>query len=190
MLASIDNWRFISLLSVLSLVASVLTLTLIAYDRFFGIVFAMKAHMSERKAKTSIIVVWLCSVIVGSPLLFFRILNKRQWKDHLELWCDDEWPVEQILDPTTNTTRTEMPWRTAYYTGVSVVLFFMPMLVMSVAYSVIIWTLKTQTAPGENVPRNNSGQNRARKKVWDIYSETLLIRKPCLQGDYCKKSYT
>ncbi|XP_067672411.1 substance-P receptor-like [Haliotis asinina] len=171
--------KFNTFAHVLSLVASVLTLTLIAYDRFFGIVFAMKAHMSERKAKTSIIVVWVCSVIVGSPLLFFRILNRRQWKDHLELWCDDDWPVSHILDPVTNTTRVEMPWRTAYYTGVSVVLFFMPMLVMSIAYSVIIWTLKTQTAPGENVPRNNSGQNRARKKVIFMLVVILVVFAVC-----------
>ncbi|ESO98043.1 hypothetical protein LOTGIDRAFT_174447 [Lottia gigantea] len=150
-------------ISVVSLVASVLSLTLIAYDRFFGIVFAMKAHMSERKAKTSLLIIWLISSIVGSPILMYRRLKEREWADHTEQWCDDEWPVYVYYD--NNATVTTMPLRKAYYTSVTVVLYFIPMLIMIVAYSVIIWTLKTQTTPGEHVPGGNRNQQRARRKV-------------------------
>ncbi|XP_041364378.1 substance-P receptor-like [Gigantopelta aegis] len=171
--------RVNSFAHVLSLVASVLSLSLIAYDRFFGIVFAMKAHMSEKKAKTSLIFVWLCSTIVGCPVLVFRKLKSRQWANHLELWCDDDWPVEETFDPVTNSTKFDMPLRTAYYTGVSVVLFFVPLVVMTAAYSVIIWTLKTKTAPGEISSGYYSAQNRARKKVILMLLMILAVFAVC-----------
>ena len=41
---------FVDVYIVLSLVSSILTLTLIACDRFFGIVFAMKARVTERRS--------------------------------------------------------------------------------------------------------------------------------------------
>ena len=58
--------------SVLSLVASILTLTLISCDRFFGIVFALKARLTQRRWKTFILVLWIIAVSISAPLLFYR----------------------------------------------------------------------------------------------------------------------
>lgn len=67
---------FNSFAQVTSLVSSILSLTLVACDRFFGIVFAMKAHIIERKAKPVIIAVWVISVAVASPLLVYRRVHE------------------------------------------------------------------------------------------------------------------
>ena len=53
-----------------------MTLTFIACDRFFGIVFAMKAHFIERRASCTIVVLWLLALAVASPLLLYRELFK------------------------------------------------------------------------------------------------------------------
>ena len=58
--------------AVLSLVSSILTLTLISCDRFFGIVFAMKARMTERRSPWFILGVWICAIGISSPLLIYR----------------------------------------------------------------------------------------------------------------------
>ena len=76
---------FFSLLSVLSLVCSILTLTLIACDRFFGIVFAMKAHFTERRARTCLVLVWFGALAVSWPLLQYRQQFKRHWMNHTEV---------------------------------------------------------------------------------------------------------
>ena len=85
-------YLFIYLFSVVSLVASVFTLSLIALDRFYGIVFALKAHITERRAQKSLLFVWLCAVVVGSPILVYRNLHTTEWRDHVEKWCNDKWP--------------------------------------------------------------------------------------------------
>lgn len=76
---------FLLVVVVLSLVSSILTLMLIACDRFFGIVFALKARLTERRSSTFIVVVWIASFIISAPLLFYRGQFTRQWLNHTEV---------------------------------------------------------------------------------------------------------
>ena len=151
--------------SVLSLVASILTLTFIACDRFFGIVFSMKAHFIERRARYTILGLWFCSIAVAAPMLVYRNLFEVRWKDHIEQWCDDNWPVVMAKDPLTNVTVPTIPARKIYYTFVCVVLFFLPTLLMTAAYAVIIWTLWSTQVPGERISKDIRVQTKLRKKV-------------------------
>lgn len=153
----------LSFFAVLSLVASVLSLTQIAYDRFFGIVFALRARMTERRASISLVIIWIFSIIVALPVLVYRQLKSREWLDHTERWCDDDWPVEEEV--VGNFTRTTMPLRTAYFVSVSVVLYFIPMVVMSLAYGVIILKLKTTHIPGEIMDKRDEQQAKTKRKV-------------------------
>lgn len=151
-----------SLLSVTSLVSSILSLTLVACDRFFGIVFAMKAHIIERKAKPVIIAVWVISVAVASPLLVYRRVHERHWKNHVERWCDDsDWSI----DSGDGESHFHKPSRVAYWTFVSVILFFIPIIAMIGAYCGIIKTLWSTKIPGERVYKENLVQNKMKRKV-------------------------
>lgn len=151
-----------SLLSVTSLVSSILSLTLVACDRFFGIVFAMKAHIIERKAKPVIIAVWVISVAVASPLLVYRRVHERHWKNHVERWCDDsDWSI----DMGDGESHFHKPSRVAYWTFVSVILFFIPIIAMIGAYCGIIKTLWSTKIPGERVYKENLVQNKMKRKV-------------------------
>jgi len=80
-------------LSVLVLVASMLTLGVISCDRFFGVVFAMKARVTTRRPSLVIAGVWVAAVAVSCPMLFYRRQMTRQWLNHTEIWCADDWPV-------------------------------------------------------------------------------------------------
>jgi len=90
--ATLKCFRYVTWCAVLSLVSSILTLTLIACDRFFGIVFAMKARVTERRSTLLIALVWILAVVLSSPILVYRRQFVRQWLDHTEIWCDDTWP--------------------------------------------------------------------------------------------------
>ena len=82
----------------MALVSSILTMMLIACDRFFGVVFAMKAYLTDRRPATSIVFVWLCAVGIASPLLVYRKQLSRTWLDHKEIWCEDTWPLDQVYN--------------------------------------------------------------------------------------------
>lgn len=168
--------------AVLSLLASVLSLTLIAYDRFFGIVFAMRAHMTDKRASISLIFIWLVSFLVALPILLYRQQKSRQWLDHFEVWCDDTWPGKYDEDKIRIETTNSMKMRSAYFISVSVIMYFIPMLVMGIAYAVIIHKLWISTIPGELVDSRVQQQARTKKKVpllqlicWCIHSLPIYI---------------
>ena len=152
------------MLAVLALVSTILTLTLIACDRFFGVVFAMKARLTVRRANVFITCIWICSLIISSPLLLFRQQISRDWLDHREIWCADTWPVVVTLDPVTHALSVTRPSCTAYYTFVSVVLYFVPVVVMTGAYSIIVFKMKYTRIPGEQVAADARTQDTIKKK--------------------------
>ena len=154
-----------SSLTVFSLVSSVLTLTLISCDRFFGIVFAMKAHLTERKALPLIAVIWVVSVGLSTPLLFYRHQFSRVWANHVEIWCGDTWPAVRHLDPDRNASIVSHPSRTFYYTFISIVLYFIPIVVMTAAYSLIIWKLWRKRTPGERIDTEVNVQMKMKRRV-------------------------
>ena len=155
-----------SLFSVAVLVASVFSLILIACDRFFGIVFAMKAHIIERKASTSIVIIWICAIVVATPLLFVRKLDSLKWQNHVEVWCGDEWPQQVSENPETGHKEFSYPSRKAYYTVLTVALYFLPMIFMAAIYSLIILTVWFARSPGERVSAKEIKlQKRVKRKV-------------------------
>ena len=85
--------------------------------------------------------------------------------DHTERWCDDDWPVVKTFDPERNMTIDHMPGRTGYFTFMSCVLYFFPMIAMTIAYSVIIRKLRLSTIPGERVDAGMNAQQKTKRKV-------------------------
>lgn len=154
-------FSFLICIAVTSLVASILSLMLIACDRFFGIVYAMKAHVIERKACHSIIVIWVFSIAAGTPMFVKKKLMSRQWLDYTEMWCDDEWELKTFGGGT----EKFRPGRMAYYTIISFILYFIPLVVMAVAYICVIRTLWTSKAPGERTTKDVNIQTKVKRKV-------------------------
>ena len=142
-----------------------MTLTLISCDRFFGIVFAMKAHLTRRRARTLIVAVWVYSIATSAPLLAFREEFIRVWANHVEIWCDDTWPVVTKWDPQRNMTLATHPSKKFYYTFVCLVLYFLPITIMSFAYGCIACKLWHNSMPGEHVHSEVSTRDRNRRKV-------------------------
>ncbi|XP_052781009.1 QRFP-like peptide receptor isoform X2 [Mya arenaria] len=158
--------KFNSFTQVMSMVAGIFSLILIACDRFFGIVFAMKAHIIERKASYSIIIIWVCAIAVATPLLVVRKEESVTWSNHVEIWCDDTWPMSLTKDPATGRDIVSFPGRKAYYTFLTIALYFIPMVTMSAIYSLIIMTVWFKRAPGERVSAKEiKVQKRVKRKV-------------------------
>lgn len=156
-------------LAVVALVASIFSLTLIACDRFFGIVFAMQAHIIERKASHSIVILWVCSIAVATPMLIVREMESITWKDHVEVWCDDKWPEFAMVDETGRLYNT-FRGKKAYYTVITIVLYFLPMFLMSCVYFIIIVRVWFSQTPGERVSNEVKLQGRVKRKVSNIYN--------------------
>jgi hypothetical protein len=126
----------------------------------------MKAHIIERKASTSIVIIWICAIAVATPLLIVRKLESVTWQNHVEIWCDDDWPLKITENPDTGMTEYSRPSRKAYYTVLTVALYFLPMVFMAAIYSLIILTVWFARSPGERVSgKEIKLQKRVKRKV-------------------------
>jgi hypothetical protein len=73
-----------SYFQMLSVIASVLTLTAIAVDRYIGILHPLKAKMRKRNVYYIIIgFIWFISFLVSFPICFFRTYSEIKWADHM-----------------------------------------------------------------------------------------------------------
>ena len=148
-----DGWRmgaffckFNTFVQVMSVVAAISTLTLISIERFKGIVCLMEERMRRRTAVILVILVWLFSITVALPTLYYRQQFKRVWRNHVEIWCSDSWPYQIEYFPNSDCiSKVIEPLRQIYYTFISLVLFIIPILVLLICNCLIIRKLNNKT---------------------------------------------
>ena len=78
--------------------------------------------------------------------------------------CLDVFPKTTECDPITNRVVQTQTVKKIYYSLVNIVMFFIPILLMSICYSMIVAKLYCTTSPGERVG-GVSPQARAKRKV-------------------------
>ena len=154
-----------SYMQMVSVLASVLTLSVVTCDRFMGIMYPLKARLTNRKSAYCIAVIWLLSIIIAAPNFIYRTYSERRWSDYVERHCDDSgWPISFSMrdDKCGFITR---PLKRIYYTLVILLLFFLPILIMSITYSIIIRKLWNAEAIGESYSHSRQLILKKKKKV-------------------------
>ncbi|GFO12463.1 neuropeptide ff receptor 2 [Plakobranchus ocellatus] len=157
---------------VLSVTASVLTLMIIAVERFYAVVFPFKRHWSSLATGAVIAAAWIVSLATAAPQLIVRKELKHEWQDRTDRWCAEVWP-EYYIDTECN---TESPGKITYYILVGVVMYFLPILVMIFTYSIIALRLLSRRNPSRRPSGGKmSSQDRAKKKVTKMLVMVLLV---------------
>jgi len=148
-----------------SVTASVLFLMVIAGDRYFAIVYPLQATRSRLRVAVSLIItVWIISAAVAMPHLITWRLLEIQWKDRLERACIDVWP-QYYYQTADGLCLTHKPTRKIYVTIHIVILYFLPVVVMTCAYVIIGRTLWKRKMPGEGSTKSVAIQTKSRKKA-------------------------
>ncbi|KYO43235.1 neuropeptide S receptor [Alligator mississippiensis] len=129
--------RVIRYLQVVLLYASTYVLVSLSIDRYHAIVYPMKFLQGERQAKILIVVAWSLSFLFSIPTLI--IFGKRQLSNG-EVQCWALWPDDSYWIP--------------YMTVVAFLVYFIPLIIISVIYSIVIRTIwmksKAQTVVMSN----------------------------------------
>lgn len=156
---------------VVAVTSSVLSLTIISGDRFIAIVFPLRARMTTTRAGIIITVTWLISIGVAIPQLIVRRQTEFRWANRHEIYCDEVWPTTYV----NNRCEVDQPERKVYYTMFVFVLYFVPILVMILAYSVIVWTLLKRKAPGVAIMSTALAQEKSKRKVIKMLIIVLIV---------------
>lgn len=77
----------------------------------------------------------------------------------------DDWPYTFHYDSVSDQCINRQPLKVIYNVVASIFLFFLPVLIMVTAYSLIIWKLWSSEIPGEQHESNVEAHCRTMKKV-------------------------
>lgn len=162
-----------------ALLASVLTLTVISVGRFIAVMFPLHARTSPDRAHKVIAAVWFTSAVLACPTLFYRELYSVQWANFTSWQCDEIWPQKQERDPVTGYCMLVYNSKHYFYTALTIALYFLPVGIMFINYSLVVWRLWVTQIPGENfLPARNTAA-RAKMKVVKMVSVVLVVFVLC-----------
>ncbi|GIX81856.1 substance-K receptor [Caerostris darwini] len=106
------------------LLASVFSLIIISGDRLLGIVFPFSRRLSRGQAWVIVVATWVAAMMCASPTAIWRWLQTRNWHDYEEIWCNENGFILKY-----------------YWLMILILLVYMPLTVMAVAYTAIILQL-------------------------------------------------
>ena len=149
----------------LSIASSIFSLTVLAFERFFVVVFPLWNIITIKGTLRSIIVIWVAAFAVSSPLLYaakVRLYNG-------VAFCIEDWA------PAFNHKRAQ-----ASYTIVSFVfLYALPLLIIALLYSVIAAKVWSRRTPGNTTPANRRVSQESSKNVLKMSVAVVLAFAIC-----------
>ncbi|KAI3378151.1 hypothetical protein SNEBB_002504 [Seison nebaliae] len=154
--------RFNQFAQIASVNAAMGTLVAISIERFMGLVFTFRAFQQSEnifrrflsRPITLIVFIWIFSLLMGLPMIFVSKPKVNEWNDVVEYSCETDWPTMYIYYkrtyPYCNQAGIQYsPNRKIFYTTITLLLFFIPMLLMSIFYGFIIRKLMLNSSPSD-----------------------------------------
>ncbi|XP_065199720.1 tachykinin-like peptides receptor 99D isoform X2 [Planococcus citri] len=153
--------------AVLSICASVFTLTAVATDRYIAIMYPLRPRMRLRKALTIVTFIWIFGMIAAAPnLVTFTILTQHFANGDIRIVCYSEWP-----DGPTNQSEMEYIYNVAFMA----ITYFVPVLLMSYTYTRIAIRLWGSESIGEVTQRQNENIKSKRRVVKMLIVVVLIF---------------
>lgn len=148
-------------MSHLPIAGSTTTLTFIAFERFFAIVYPYRTIRIFQKVWIITICIWLSSAVLMSPVGISAVTTEINGQMH----CDRDWST--FGDPV-------MMKRT-FYDTTFVAMYAVPLLVIAVLYTAICRKLWKHNAPGQRGPLHAQQNNTIRKRQIITMLITIVI---------------
>ena len=128
--------KLLPFLAEVSIGVSIQSLVLIAVDRFGAVVFPLRSPLiSSKLCPFFILATWIIAIAVASPYFFASKLIEHQG----QLFCSMQW----------NEAFGESSSVRNYLLALCVVSLYVPTVLLTILYSIIIIKIKSQKIPGE-----------------------------------------
>ena len=173
--------KIIPFLLVVSICAAIWTLTVIAVDRYLVIVCLRRRALSSRSVLRSIIIVWLCAIVVGSGQLYkYRTVEE----DGIQ-YCVDEWD-EDSVETSMLLYKTEM-------LVTVITAYAVPLVIMAILYFLIarfLWTHKPPVSVNQHAYINQARKRKTTIKMFTVVTVPAVCWFPVHFGHIRREFYT
>ncbi|XP_070544242.1 substance-P receptor-like [Ptychodera flava] len=146
--------KFCFTLQGVSVICSILTLTVIAGDRYFAILHPLRARITERNTGIVVVIVWVVAILINVPIAIYSIYEEHVWDDGVyQSFCyeDLEWESSRKED--------------VYTMCLFILVYILPLGIMLFAYLSIGRKLWITRAPGERIESTTVTQDKLKRKV-------------------------
>ncbi|KAJ8286161.1 hypothetical protein GJAV_G00035210 [Gymnothorax javanicus] len=141
--------RFHNFFPIAAVFASIYSMTAIALDRYMAIIHPLQQRMSSTETKVIVAVIWVLALCLAFPQYYYS--NTAELPGRVV--CYINWPEYTVWD-----------FKKMYYVCVTILIYFLPLLVMGCAYLVVGLTLWASEIPGDSSDRYRE-QLTAKRKV-------------------------
>ncbi|XP_014371297.2 neuropeptide FF receptor 2 [Papilio machaon] len=158
--------KFEGFLQATFLLASMGAVILVSYDRLAAAALNSEARVTKAAAPKLIFATWFIAIALSLPWSVKREFMERQWLDYLEMFCAEDVKVLSI-----------------YWHFIIILLVWLPLGLMTVTYSTIIWRLEWSA---RKLSSNGGGQvvSKAKGRAMKITACVLLA------AAFCRIPYT
>ncbi|XP_051896923.1 substance-P receptor-like [Pristis pectinata] len=144
--------RFQNFFPITATFASIYSMTAIAIDRYMAIIHPLKPRLSATATKVVIGVIWVVALSLAFPQCYYS--KTEQFPGRIV--CYVEWPENEGESMTHEAT---------YHVCVIALVYFLPLMVMGFAYTVVGMTLWASEIPGDSSDRYREQMNAKRRVV-------------------------
>ncbi|XP_062452762.1 substance-P receptor [Rhea pennata] len=142
--------KFHNFFPIAAVFASIYSMTAIALDRYMAIIHPLQPRLSAAATKVVIGVIWLLAFLLAFPQGYYSVTEELPGR----LVCLVEWPEHD-----TNA------YGKTYHFCMTVLIYFLPLLVIGCAYTVVGITLWASEIPGDSSDRYHEQVSAKRKVV-------------------------
>ena len=143
----------------LSVNVSIITLTVISIDRYFAVIHPLKPRCSSKTARLVMLIVWGFSLGSSVPVaIVFRVIYiPGDLPGTTKPFCAPAFPSVNDFD-----------LGQVYMMYVTIVQYFFPLLIISIAYFRVMHKIWLTKAPGSAMDSRDAIMNRNKKKVREL----------------------
>ncbi|XP_030057666.1 substance-P receptor [Microcaecilia unicolor] len=141
--------KFHNFFPISAVFASIYSMTAIALDRYMAIIHPLKPRLSATATKVVICVIWVLAFLLAFPQGYYAITENMIHR----VVCYVEWPEDSTH-----------VYQKMYQICVTLLIYFLPLMVIGCAYTVVGITLWASEIPGDSSDRYHE-QVTAKRKV-------------------------
>ncbi|NXQ94788.1 NK1R protein, partial [Sagittarius serpentarius] len=142
--------KFHNFFPIAAVFASIYSMTAIALDRYMAIIHPLQPRLSATATKVVIGIIWLLAFLLAFPQGYYSMMEELPGR----LVCLVEWPEHS----------TNLYGKT-YHFCMTILIYFLPLLVIGCAYTVVGITLWASEIPGDSSDRYHEQVSAKRKVV-------------------------
>lgn len=136
-----------------SVYISTLTLTAIAIDRFFVIIYPFQQRMRLIACIAIILIIWTVSLMLTVPYGLYMQVARLNFTGEYECYCEEDWPTEH--------------YRKVYGSITTTLQFVLPFLIVSMCYICVSIRLndRAKTKPGAKTTKKEELERDRKKRT-------------------------